>query len=65
VEATELAEGRKAGVRAQLRQAFLKNGQVPRLSKPEFLLALKEGWIVRIEGQGKKMAIAPTIMEAA
>ena len=49
-----LDEGIKERVRAKLRQAFLKNGQIPRLQKDEYMVALRCGWIETEEGGNKR-----------
>jgi len=45
-----LSEGIKERVEAKMRQAYMKNGQAPRLGRDEFMYALKQGWIEQPEG---------------
>jgi superfamily I DNA/RNA helicase len=48
--APRLDEGIRERVILALRKAYPKNGQAPRFSRDEYILALKAGWISRVEG---------------
>ena len=60
--APRLDDGIRERVVHALKKAYAKNGQAPRLSKDEYIFALKSGWISRVEG-ARYSEITPTFVD--
>lgn len=60
--APKLDEGIRERVIDALRKAYPKNGQAPRFGRDEYILALKAGWISKVEGS-RHSEITPRFLE--